>query len=133
MKWIPLNNRLFFEGETEPCINGAILAIDAYFKQDCKVLLDYLSMNVRLGSQPKLKKPGPLAKTIFYQEIYFVQKIRVKSSIQSGIWKIANLCFLNFRRQQQLNPRVVCYSSRVKTLSQSHRLRSVEKHVNANA
>ena len=42
LKWIPLNNRKFFESETEPCINGAILSIGAYFKQDCKVLLDLL-------------------------------------------------------------------------------------------
>ena len=27
------NNRAFFEGETEPCINGRILALGAYFKE----------------------------------------------------------------------------------------------------
>ena len=27
----PLNNRPFLDGETEPCINGRILAIGAYF------------------------------------------------------------------------------------------------------
>src|SRR5206468_4458333 len=26
------NNRAFFDGETEPCINGRILALGAYFK-----------------------------------------------------------------------------------------------------
>src|ERR1700732_1171230 len=29
----PLNNRPFLHGETEPCINGRILAIRAYFKE----------------------------------------------------------------------------------------------------
>jgi hypothetical protein len=29
----PLNNRPFFDGETEPCINGRILGIGAYFKK----------------------------------------------------------------------------------------------------
>jgi hypothetical protein len=29
----PLNNRPFLDGETEPCINGRILAIGAYFKK----------------------------------------------------------------------------------------------------
>ena len=29
----PLNNRPFLHGETEPCINGRILAIGAYFKE----------------------------------------------------------------------------------------------------
>jgi hypothetical protein len=29
----PLNNRAFLQGETEPCINGRILALGAYFKE----------------------------------------------------------------------------------------------------
>jgi hypothetical protein len=29
----PLNNRPFLHGETEPCINGRILAVGAYFKE----------------------------------------------------------------------------------------------------
>jgi hypothetical protein len=29
----PLNNRPFLNGETEPCINGRILALGAYFKE----------------------------------------------------------------------------------------------------
>ncbi len=29
----PLNNRPFLHGETEPCINGRILALGAYFKE----------------------------------------------------------------------------------------------------
>jgi hypothetical protein len=29
----PLNNRPFLDGETEPCINGRILAIGSYFKE----------------------------------------------------------------------------------------------------
>src|SRR5215469_2243690 len=29
----PLNNRPFLQGETEPCINGRILAVGAYFKK----------------------------------------------------------------------------------------------------
>jgi hypothetical protein len=40
----PLNNRPFLDGETEPCINGRILGIGAYFKEPndalAKQLLD---------------------------------------------------------------------------------------------
>jgi len=31
--FMPLNNRPFLHGETEPCINGRILALGAYFKE----------------------------------------------------------------------------------------------------
>jgi hypothetical protein len=31
LKWRPLKNRPFFDGETEPCINGRILGAGAYF------------------------------------------------------------------------------------------------------
>jgi hypothetical protein len=34
----PLNNRPFLHGETEPCINGRILALGAYFKQPNEAL-----------------------------------------------------------------------------------------------
>lgn len=38
----PLNNRPFLHGETEPCINGRILAIGAYFKKPNDVLVRQL-------------------------------------------------------------------------------------------
>jgi hypothetical protein len=38
----PLNNRPFLHGETEPCINGRILAIGAYFKEPNDALADQL-------------------------------------------------------------------------------------------
>ncbi len=38
----PLNNRPFLHGETEPCINGRILAIGTYFKEPNDALADQL-------------------------------------------------------------------------------------------
>ncbi|HUN62417.1 MAG TPA: hypothetical protein VMU53_10520 [Candidatus Sulfotelmatobacter sp.] len=38
----PLNNRPFLHGETEPCINGRILAIGAYFNQPNRRLANQL-------------------------------------------------------------------------------------------
>jgi hypothetical protein len=38
----PLDNRPFLRGETEPCINGRILAIGAYFKEPDDVLANRL-------------------------------------------------------------------------------------------
>jgi hypothetical protein len=38
----PLNNRPFLHGETEPCINGRILAVGAYFKKPNHALANQL-------------------------------------------------------------------------------------------
>ncbi len=38
----PLNNRPYLHGETEPCINGRILGIGAYFKEPNDALADQL-------------------------------------------------------------------------------------------
>jgi hypothetical protein len=38
----PLNNRPFLHGETEPCINGRILALGAYFKKPNRALANRL-------------------------------------------------------------------------------------------
>ena len=38
----PLNNRPFLHGETEPCINGRILAVGAYFKEPNDALANQL-------------------------------------------------------------------------------------------
>jgi hypothetical protein len=38
----PLNNRPFFHGETEPCINGRILRLGAYFKEPNDELAELL-------------------------------------------------------------------------------------------
>jgi len=40
--YAPLNNRPFLDGETEPCINGRILGIGAYFKEPNNALADQL-------------------------------------------------------------------------------------------
>jgi hypothetical protein len=40
--WKPLGDRPFFDGETEPCINGAILTAGAYFGVKCDRLLALL-------------------------------------------------------------------------------------------
>ncbi len=37
-----LENRPYFDGETEPCINGAILAIGSYFGERCDGIVDRL-------------------------------------------------------------------------------------------
>jgi hypothetical protein len=38
----PINNRPFLRGETEPCINGRILAVGAYFKKPNRALAHQL-------------------------------------------------------------------------------------------
>jgi hypothetical protein len=40
--WSQLDGRRFFDGETEACINGKILAAGAYFGRDCDRLVDRL-------------------------------------------------------------------------------------------
>jgi hypothetical protein len=40
--WYQLDGRSYFDGETEPCINGRILATGAYFGEPSKRLLDRL-------------------------------------------------------------------------------------------
>lgn len=42
LKWEQLDGRPFFDGETEPCINGRILASGAYFGQDTTRLVERL-------------------------------------------------------------------------------------------
>jgi hypothetical protein len=40
--WKRLGNRPYFEGETEACINGAILAFGSYFGERCDAIVDRL-------------------------------------------------------------------------------------------
>jgi len=42
LKWRPLKNRPFFDGETEPCLNGRILGTGAYFGTASESLLERL-------------------------------------------------------------------------------------------
>jgi hypothetical protein len=42
LTWKSLDNRPYFEGETEPCINGAILAFGSYFGERCDAIVDRL-------------------------------------------------------------------------------------------
>jgi hypothetical protein len=42
LKWERLGNRPYFDGETEPCINGAILAFGSYFGERCDKIVDRL-------------------------------------------------------------------------------------------
>jgi hypothetical protein len=42
VSWYQLDGRPYFDGETEPCINGRILATGAYFGEPSKRLLDRL-------------------------------------------------------------------------------------------
>jgi hypothetical protein len=41
-RWKSLDDRLYFEGETEPCINGAILAFGSYFGVKCDRIVERL-------------------------------------------------------------------------------------------
>jgi hypothetical protein len=40
--WRWWDNKPFFEGEVEPCINGRVVAVGAYFRQDVQRLVDRL-------------------------------------------------------------------------------------------
>ena len=58
------NNRRFFDGETEPCINGRILALGAYFKRPNESLANLLlSQQLQDGGwnceavEPSAKRP----------------------------------------------------------------------------
>ena len=42
LRWKTLGNRPYFEGETEPCINGAILAFGSDFGERCDAIVDRL-------------------------------------------------------------------------------------------
>ncbi|MGB6520525.1 MAG: hypothetical protein WBE83_02000, partial [Candidatus Cybelea sp.] len=42
LRWESLGNRPYFEGETEACINGAILAFGSYFGERCNRIVDRL-------------------------------------------------------------------------------------------
>jgi hypothetical protein len=42
LKFEALDNRPYFDGETEACINGAILAIGSYFGERCDRIVDRL-------------------------------------------------------------------------------------------
>lgn len=42
LTWKSLGNRPYFEGETEPCINGAMLAFGSYFGERCDSIVDRL-------------------------------------------------------------------------------------------
>jgi hypothetical protein len=42
IRWESLNDRPYFDGETEPCINGAILAFGSYFGVRCNRIVERL-------------------------------------------------------------------------------------------
>jgi hypothetical protein len=42
LRWESLGNRSYFDGETEACINGAILAFGSYFGERCDRIVDRL-------------------------------------------------------------------------------------------
>jgi hypothetical protein len=42
LMWHTLGDRPYFDGETEPCINGAILAFGSYFDERCDRIVDRL-------------------------------------------------------------------------------------------
>jgi hypothetical protein len=71
----PLNNRPFLHGETEPCINGRILALGAYFKRPNDALANHLlSEQLEDGGwnceavEPSAKRP-PSRRSSFHTTI----------------------------------------------------------------
>jgi hypothetical protein len=42
LRWNSLDDRPYFDGETEPCINGAILAVGSYFGERCDRIVERL-------------------------------------------------------------------------------------------
>src|SRR5687767_7427589 len=40
--WHWWDNKPFFEGEVEPCINGRVVSVGSYFRQDVRSLVDRL-------------------------------------------------------------------------------------------
>ena len=55
----PLDNRPFLHGETEPCINGRILGVGAYFKEPHDALAD-ADATCSVGAYPAYP-PNPWA------------------------------------------------------------------------
>lgn len=104
--WVPLGARPFFDGETEPCINGRILAAGAYFGQDTERLVErLLSDQLKDGGwnceapsskcssfhsticvleglleyEKTLAKPGPIRKARLRAQEYLLKRRMIRS------------------------------------------------------
>jgi hypothetical protein len=75
----PLNNRPFLHGETEPCINGRILALGAYFDEpDHELARRLLRQQLEDGGwncdavEPSAKRP-PSRRSSFHTTIFVLE------------------------------------------------------------
>ena len=68
LRWESLGNRPYFEGETEPCINGAILAFGSYFGERCDGIVDRL-LGEQLADGGWNCKAPPSSRSSFHSTI----------------------------------------------------------------
>ncbi len=68
LTWKSLGNRLYFDGETEPCINGAILAFGSYFGERCDSIVDRL-LSEQLADGGWNCKAPPSTRSSFHSTI----------------------------------------------------------------
>jgi hypothetical protein len=67
-----LANRPFFDGETEPCMNGAILAVGSYFGQRCDRIVDRL-LDEQLADGGWNCEAPPSARSSFHSTIRVIE------------------------------------------------------------
>jgi hypothetical protein len=68
LKWKSLGNRPYFDGETEPCINGAILAFGSYFGERCDRIVERL-LNEQLADGGWNCEAPPSTRSSFHTTI----------------------------------------------------------------
>ena len=68
LRWESLGNRPYFDGETEPCINGAILAFGSYFGERCDSIVDRL-LGEQLADGGWNCKAPPSSRSSFHSTI----------------------------------------------------------------
>lgn len=84
LTWKPLDGRPFFEGETEPCINGAILAVGAYFGGDTERLVERL-LSEQLEDGGWNCEAPPSKRSSFHTTIRVLE----------GLWEYERACGAN--------------------------------------
>ena len=112
----PLNNRPFLHGETEPCINGRILAIGAYFKEPNDALATQL-LGEQLEYERARRKSAAVTKARKRAENYLLER-RMFRSLRTGevihkrwlrfsfptFWHYNVLRGLDYLRNAEINP-----------------------------
>lgn len=67
--------RRFFEGEVEPCINGQVAAVGAYFRQDVRPLIDRLLGEQLVDGGWNCEAPGRSARSSFHTTICVLEAL----------------------------------------------------------